>query len=119
MVNTNKIKITRNTLKNRFSKVFWCGYCDLSNIFYNESPVFYNCGLYSWNYDVYANFNKSIAITTGYRGMFGKEIPTELIQKFDKEAKNAIENFSFTKSDLLYAALTDIQKRFFAVLKQL
>ena len=116
---SDKIKITRNILKNRFSKIFCCGYCDLQYIFHNLRPYYYNCGIYGWNYDVYANYCEDIAITTGYRGMFGTRIPAEIIKHFETEAKSAIENFSFTKSNLLDAALTDIQKRFFEVLKQL
>lgn len=90
-----KIKTTRKNVQNRFKKVFCTGYCDLQYIMNGEEATFYNCGTYGWNFDVYTNFKRDIAITTGYRGMFGKRIPNEIIEEYTKNAKEIIENTSW------------------------
>ena len=113
-----KVKITRKSVKCLFNKVLYCGYCDLQNIMRGVETRFYNCGIYGWNYDVYDL--GVIGITTGYRGMFGKRIPTELIEKYDKEAKEIIEsNLSWKNHDEYVAKMNDIRDRFINELKNL
>ena len=87
-----KTKTTMKAIKNNWSKVFKTGYCDLQYIFHNESPTYYNCGVYGWNCDIYTDFQRDIAITTGYRGMIGKQIPRELIEKYENIAKEILES---------------------------
>lgn len=113
-----KMKTTRKQLNRCFSRIFWCGYCDLQNILHNDSPKFYNCGIYGWNYDVYDLGN--IAITTGYRGMFGEQIPSEIISKYDKEAREIVESpLSWKNHDEYVAKMDDIRDRFINELKNL
>ena len=83
-----KIKTDMKRINNGFRKVFRCGYCDLQYIFRNEEPQYYNCGVYGWNCDIYVDYKRDIAITTGYRNMRGKQIPLELIKKYSDIAKN-------------------------------
>ena len=54
--------------------------------------------MYGWNFDVYDI--DGVAITTGYRGMVGARIPSELISKYESKAKKAIEraNFNYNKT---------------------
>ena len=58
----------------------------------------YTCGIYGWNFDLYDI--DGVAITTGYRGMIGERIPSELIQKYESKVKKAIEraNFDYKKT---------------------
>ena len=112
-----KMKTTRKQLNRCFSRIFWCGYCDLQNILRDDSPKFYNCGIYGWNYDVYDLGN--IAITTGYRGMFGEEIPDEILAKYDKEARQVIEDTQWMNYGEYVAKMGDIRDRFIAELKKL
>lgn len=83
----SKIKTTRKEINNRFSKVFYCGYCDLQNICSRDDIVYYNSGVYGWNFDVYVDYKNDIAITTGYRNMTGARIPSEIIEKYSNAAK--------------------------------
>ena len=83
----SKIKTTNKYIKAVWGNVYRCGYCDLQYIMRGEEPVYYNCGVYGWNYDVYCDYKRNIAITTGYRNMTGKQIPSELIEKYSKIAK--------------------------------
>jgi hypothetical protein len=54
--------------------------------------------VYGWNFDLYDI--DGVAITTGYRGMIGECIPSELIRKYESKAKKAIEkaNFDYKKT---------------------
>ena len=81
----SKVKVSIKEVKNSFTKVYRCGYCDLQYIFYSN-PHMYNCGVYGWNCDIYCNYQYDIAITTGYRNMVGEHIPGELIEKYNKLA---------------------------------
>ena len=82
-----KVKTSMKDIANNWKHVYSCGYCDLQDIFRHEPPMYYNCGIYGWNCDIYVDFGKDIAITTGYRNMRGKTIPSELIKKYSDIAK--------------------------------
>lgn len=86
----SKIKTSMNTITKNFNKVFRAGYCDLNYIFYHDEPQYYNCGAYGWNCDIYIDYKRDIAITTGYRNMRGKSIPHELLKKYTENAKNIL-----------------------------
>ena len=61
-----KCKVTGKWLKENFNCIS-AGYCDLQYLLQYESPLYYNCGVHGWNYDVYVTGN--YALCTGYRGM--------------------------------------------------
>lgn len=61
-----KRKVTGKWLKDNLNCIS-VGYCDLQYLLQYESPLYYNCGVYGWNYDVYVIGN--YALCTGYRGM--------------------------------------------------
>lgn len=82
-----KIKTTIKTIRNNYRKVFATGYCELQDIMKYEEPQFYNAGVYGWNCDVYVDYRRDIAITTGYRNMTGRDIPLEIIKKYSEVAK--------------------------------
>ena len=99
-----KIQTTMKYIQYLYKKVFRCGYCDLQYIFRYEDPVYYNCGVYGWNCDVYVDNKRDIAITTGYRNMRGKSIPAELLEKYSAIAKEICntrgEPYAVTKAKL-------------------
>lgn len=63
--------------------VFRCGYCDLQHILEHDSYQFYNAGVYGWNCDIFVDFARDVAITTGYRNTRGQRIPEELVRKYE------------------------------------
>ena len=91
-----KEHITIKRIRESWDKKFYCGYCDLYYIMKGKEPTYYNSGVYGWNCDIYTDYKRDIAITTGYRNMTGKRIPSELIEKYTKIAKNISENASET-----------------------
>lgn len=93
-----KFRTTQKEIRDGYAKIYRCGYCDLQNLFRHTNATAYTCGVYGWNFDLY-DIN-GVAITTGYRGMIGESIPSELIQKYEKKAKKAIEraNFDYKKT---------------------
>ena len=82
---------------NNFEKVFRVGYCDLQDIYKYSEPQFYNSDVYGWNCDIYVDYARDIAITTGYRNMTGKRIPDELIEKYTANAKKILEEGEWKK----------------------
>lgn len=78
-----KMRTTQKELRERWIIKFYAGYCDLQYIMRFENPAFYTCGVYGWNMDVYADFSHDIIVCTGYRGMIGKLIPSEIIDRYN------------------------------------
>ena len=100
----NKSKVTMKYV-NTFKRVFRCGYCELQDVFYGIDPQFYNSGVYGWNCDIYADYSKGLAITTGYRNMRGDRIPPELLNKYTEQAKEIRNKYTWTESDKMREAL--------------
>lgn len=97
----SKQHTTMKYIRNVWGNVFRVGYCDLQNIFKYEEPQYYNSGVYGWNCDIYCDFARDIAITTGYRNMAGQRIPDEILEKYDAIAKEILKNtFSIPYTEL-------------------
>lgn len=107
-----KIETTMKRVVQLYPKVFRCGYCDLQNIFKYEEPVYYNCGVYGWNCDIYVNFKRDIAITTGYRNMRGERVPDEIIRKYDAIAREILKSTWEVSYDELKAKLDENRENF-------
>ena len=69
-----------------------CGYCDLSTLLRNHTPVAYTCGIYGWNFDVYDVYG--LTICTGYRGMPGERL--NQVAGYEKKAQKI--NAEYTRS---------------------
>ena len=67
-----KYKTTAKAIREGAMNPRCAGYCDLSFLLTNHSPVAYTCGVYGWNFDVYEVCG--LTIWTGYRGMRGKRL---------------------------------------------
>lgn len=87
-----KKQTTIKAIRNNWEHVYYCGYCDLQFIYKYSEPEYYNAGVYGWNCDIYTDYSRDIAITTGYRNMTGKHIPSELIEKYSEIAKEILKN---------------------------
>lgn len=73
--------------------VFRTGYGDLQNLLRYSNRYGYNAGMYGWNCDVF-NFYKNgkyIVITTGYRNLRGERIPSDIVKKYEDEARSVLE----------------------------
>ena len=55
-----KIKTTNKYIKQVWKHVYRCGYCDLQYIMRGDEPMYYNCGIYGWNYDVYQRLGQAL-----------------------------------------------------------
>lgn len=67
-----KVKTTRKAIVESTARqnLLSVGYCSLSTLLRNHSPIAYTCGVYGWNFDVYQVYGKTIC--TGYRNMPGR-----------------------------------------------
>ena len=106
-------------IKGYFDKVYYCGYCDLQDIFRYEEADYYNSGIYGWNCDIYCDYSRDIAITTGYRNMTGKRIPAELINKYTAKAKTILENTFAIPYDEIKKALDENREAFLTELNNI
>lgn len=101
-----KIKTTRKSINETFSRVCCVPYCSMQYLTMDIAPMAYTCGVYGWNADIYA-FG-STAIVTGYRP-FGKEIEKAVINSFENRAKELCQAGK-------YAALADLRNEFIQAL---
>ena len=85
---------TMKSICNYWGKVYRCGYAELQFIMRHTEPKYYNSGVYGWNCDIYVDYKRDIAITTGYRNMRGTLIPHELIKKYSNIAEEISKNWS-------------------------
>ena len=108
-----KIKTTMKYVQNVWGNVYRCGYCDLQYIMKYEDPIYYNSGVYGWNCDVYCDFKRNIAITTGYRNMRGRVIPHEIIDRYSDIAKEIVENGRGKSYSEIKAELDQNRENFF------
>ena len=95
-----------------FDKVYQCGYGDLQFIFQGITADYYNAGIYGWNCDVYADYSRDIAITTGYRNTRGKKIPRELIKKYSDKAQKITARYDYSEWKKCNAALKRNREKF-------
>lgn len=72
-----------NTIVNGSYNVKCAGYCDLSHLLNNHSPIAYTCGVYGWNFDVYEVYG--VTICTGYRNMPGARL--QKISEYEEKAR--------------------------------
>lgn len=105
-----KTQITRRAAKDYYANVIEIGYCDAQHLLYFCEPAHYTAGIYGWNSDIYTfDGNSGIpgdytpayacAISTGYRP-FGNVHPSyQLVDKFDREARDVINNRDITLAD--------------------
>ena len=66
-----------------------CGYCDLSILLTNHSPIAYTTGVYGWNFDVYDVYG--LTICTGYRGMPGEDL--KQVREYEKKASSIMAEY--------------------------
>lgn len=94
----NKAKMTSKALKEMYwhelqnKKVFSIGYCTLSYLLQYQTPSFYTCGGYGWNYDSY--IIGDCVINTGYRGMFGYSVDYNLSREYEEKARKIVCDWS-------------------------
>ena len=81
---------TPMTIHHSFKHVYKAGYCELSNICKYIESDYYNASGYGWNCDIY--IAGDIMISTGYRNMRGKIIPSDVLKKYDNIAIDIINN---------------------------
>ena len=85
-----KYKTTRKAIVNGSTNIVCAGYCDLSALLRNHSPIAYTCGIYGWNFDVYEI--DGLTICTGYRGMPGRRANN--IREYEDRARAIMEDYS-------------------------
>ena len=86
-----KYKTTAKAIREGAMNPRCAGYCDLSFLLTNHSPVAYTCGVYGWNFDAFV-FGDYV-ITTGYRNLI-HDIPVDnkLLKELNEKARILVYN---------------------------
>lgn len=99
------IKVTRKELQETFVCV-GCGYCKAEDITTFIPRIFYNYGVYGWNFDGYilkhSQKNRILCLTTGYRNVIHNEVVKDdylIIEKYDKLARQKIDSQHFSREE--------------------
>ena len=108
-----KTHTTIKSIRQNWRNIWRCGYCDLQYIMKYQEPNYYNSGVYGWNCDVYCDFAKDVAVTTGYRNMAGRVIPNELIKKYSDIAKEICRSEWNKPYDEIKELLDQNRRKFF------
>lgn len=80
-----KVKTTRKALVSAYPRAIAIGYCGAQYLLNYQSPHYYTCGTYGWNMDAYVI--DDILVTTGYRGLIGKNVNYKLLETYEKQAQ--------------------------------
>lgn len=110
-----KTKTTNKFINAMYNNVFYVMPGDLNSLYkimYGESPVYYNCGVYGWNYDCYINYETDTAIMHGYRNMTGKKADSEILKKYADKAEKIIDRINW-KWETRQKHLNEIRKKCF------
>lgn len=88
-----KIKTTRKYIRAVYDTILSVNYCGAQFLLWNDSPIYYNSGVYGWNCDYH--IINGVCICTGYRphGISTKET-IEITNKYDKMAKAIIDDYN-------------------------
>lgn len=87
-----KFKTTRKDILNNYSHIIRIPYCDAQFLLEYHDPIAYNCGVYGWNFDVYAV--EGVAICTGYRSLVGETFKN--LKKYEEKARKIYNNWDLT-----------------------
>lgn len=90
-----KFKTTRKAIVNGSVNLVCAGYCDLSTLLRNHSPIAYTCGVYGWNFDVYDVYG--LTICTGYRNMPGRRANN--IGEYERKARAIMDEYTRNYED--------------------
>ena len=92
-----KVETTRKALISAYPNAIAISYCGAYHLLYHQQPYYYTCGVYGWNCDAYVIDN--VLITTGYRGLIGKNVNHNLINYLDAKARAVLENNTLKHSE--------------------
>lgn len=89
-----KYKTTAKSIRESYGKKIAISYCGMQNLLWNHSPIAYTCGVYGWNFDVYAV--DGVTICTGYRGMVGKSVDYDVLHDYETKAEKERYNIALS-----------------------
>ena len=81
-----KNKTTKKAIKNRYSKIYNVGYCNIQSLLRHCEPFAYSSGAYGWSCDYY-DMGGGVIICTGY-SCIGEKIDRDILIEWENKAKN-------------------------------
>ena len=109
-------QMTKKSVMQNADIIIKLGYCDLYHILGAHKRAGYTAGVYGWNADVYyfysEDYQKTIAIVTGYRPFGNISVDYDIVQKYTARENTII--FCWSKLDYynkaMHKALQDFIK---------
>ena len=87
-----KVKVNKKDIINSYNKIICVGYCDIQYLLRGQEPVYYTCGVYGWNADIYAI--DGVAICTGYRPFGSYKMDHKKVKKLEEKARQIFNDYS-------------------------
>lgn len=111
-----KVKTTRKWIADNYNCCA-IGYCDIQTLLDFQTPDYYTCGVYGWNFDCYTFGN--YAVTTGYRGTIDNcknNYSYSMAEKYEKQAREIRKNWDLSyeqQREKINSLLADFLKEVF------
>ena len=84
-----KVKVTNRWLKESYFNIIVIGYCDLQYLLNYQNAIYYTCGIYGWNSDIYF-IDDNTVICTGYRPTGNIRPDYNLIREYNNKAEKIV-----------------------------
>lgn len=98
-----RTQVTKKQLKHSYDYIICVGYCKCNYLAINQISRYYYANDLGWRFDVY-ELGYNCILTTGYEYLKENENQQEfeaIVEKYDKKAKEIVENFSIHSKDKL------------------
>lgn len=80
------MKVTKKLIKGLYKNQIRLGYCELQTLLKYFERKFFTYGIYGWDADIY-QINYDTCIITGYRPFGNISVESEIVNKYEEEAK--------------------------------
>ena len=88
----SKMLATKKVIMQSYGRIICVPYCDLQTALTMENPLFYTCGVYGWNSDVY-RVDDDTVIVTGYRPVGNIRPKYDIIRRYELMARKIYDEF--------------------------
>lgn len=87
-----RIKVNKKDVINSYDKIISVGHCNMQYLLRGQDPMYYTCGYYGWNADIYVI--DGVAICTGYRPFGSYKMDYKKVKKLEEKARKIWDDYS-------------------------
>ncbi len=97
-------ELTKKYLKYWYRNILYTEYCNMYWILDENMKIGYNAGIYGWNWSAY-EINRNTVIITGYRNFTGRQLPWQMVKKYNHLGKMAHQKGKYSLCEKLLKRL--------------